>query len=249
MERIQKIIANCGYCSRRKAEELIEMGLVRVNGKRAEIGQSAEYGKDRITVEGNVMKKPELEYYILNKPMGYETTMNSPQGRRTAVSLIKTKNRIVPIGRLDMDSRGLLMFTNDGDFANMIMHPRYELAKEYEVTIKGKINPGRLKKLETGIKIKTGRTYPCEIKNYKQGKNATKFSIIIHEGKNRQIRRMIYALGYEILDLVRIRIGNVHLGKLKETRYRKLTEKEINDLKAIIKIGTPRTFEDKQRTK
>ena len=246
-ERVQKIIANCGYCSRRRAEELIEEGKVLVNGKKAQIGDSAEYGKDTIIVEKTVLKKPELVYYALNKPTGYETTMNSPQGRRTAVSLIRSRERIIPIGRLDMDSYGLLLFTNDGDFANRVMHPRYELAKEYEVTVRGAINPGRLKKLETGIKIKTGRTYPCEIKNFNQGKHATKFSIVLHEGKNRQIRRMIYALGYEILDLKRIRVGNISLGRLKEGEYRKLTNSEVKKMKELLDIGTPRTFEEKQR--
>lgn len=229
-ERIQKIIANCGYCSRRDAEDLILQNKVVVKGKFAKIGESADIDKDIIVVEGKLLKKPEKLYFVLNKPEGYETTLNSPQKRRIVASLLKTNERVIPVGRLDMDSQGLLLMTNDGDFANKIMHPRYSLEKEYEATVMGKMPLSKIKKLEEGVKIKTGMTYPCKIKILKQTKGTTRVSVTIHEGKNRQIRRMFGAVGYEVTELKRTRIGSLYLGNLKPGKYRKLKDSEVKNL-------------------
>lgn len=228
-DRVQKIIANAGYCSRRAAEDLIEQGAVKVNGKKITLGDKADFDKDTITVQGKVLKQPPKLYLALYKPDGYETTLYSPQKRRTIKDLLKIKERVIPIGRLDMDSEGLLLLTNDGDFANKVMHPRYEKEKEYEVTVMGRVRPELIRKLEYGVRIKTGRTHPAKIVVKKSGKY-TKLNITIHEGKNRQIRRMMQAVGTEVVSLKRVRIGPINLGGLKPGQYRKLGKAEIEKL-------------------
>lgn len=233
-ERIHKIIANCGICSRRAAEELIEKGKVLVNGEKATVGQSADIEVDKILVGGKLLKKPVKQYFILNKPEGYETTMSSPQKRRTVFDLMKTNERVVPVGRLDMNSRGLIILTNDGDFANKIMHPKYELEKTYEATVKGKIPKSKLEKLEKGVRIKTGITYPCEIKILKEGKTFMRVSIKIHEGKNRQIREMFKAIGYDVEELVRTNIAFLSLKGLADGKQRRMTTLEVENLKKLM---------------
>ncbi|MCF7871637.1 rRNA pseudouridine synthase [Candidatus Woesearchaeota archaeon] len=229
-ERVQKLLANGGLCSRRRAEELIEQGKVTVNGKIIKLGDKARPGTDEIVVEGKMLKKIKKIYLLLNKPPGYETTLFSPQNRKKVTDLIKIKERIIPVGRLDLNSRGLLILTNDGNFANKIMHPRFEKEKTYEATVKGIIPESKLKMIENGLDIGIAKASPCEVKILKEGKKFMRVAVTIKEGKNRQIRRMFHRIGYNVEDLVRTKIGNIGIGKLKEGKYRHLTTKEVQTL-------------------
>ncbi|TAL56956.1 MAG: rRNA pseudouridine synthase [Nanoarchaeota archaeon] len=234
MPRIQKIIANSGYCSRRKAEELISAGKVLVNGKKASIGQSATE-EDSIFVDGRPLRKQEKRYYILNKPKGYETTMKSTRGLPIVASLVKSNVRVVPAGRLDSDSRGLLIMTNDGELCHRIMHPRFTVDKVYEVTINTAIPEEKINVLRKGVVLddKT-KTRPCKVEVNLSAKTLTILRMTLHEGKKRQIRRMLTAVGFGISDLVRIQIGNLSLNNLKEGSFRELTDLEVSRLKKIL---------------
>jgi len=236
MERIQKIISLSGLCSRRKAEDLISKGKVIVNGKRATIGQSADPESDIITIEGKPLKKQPKKYYLLNKPKGYETTMKSTAGLPAVSSLIRSDVRVVPAGRLDADSRGLLIMTNDGELCHRIMHPRYTLDKVYELIVKGNISDEKIIMLRKGIKLDDGRTKPCKADVIERKKGLTVLRMTLHEGKKRQIRRMLEAIGFHADDLVRIKIGNLTIGDLKEGSCRELTSKEVSELKKILKM-------------
>ncbi|MCF7866369.1 rRNA pseudouridine synthase [Candidatus Woesearchaeota archaeon] len=229
-ERVQKLMANAGICSRRRAEELIEQGKVSVNDQVITIGDKANPDTDLISVEGKVLKKQKKIYVLLNKPPGYETTLFSPQNRKKVTDLIKIKERIIPVGRLDLNSRGLLILTNDGNFANKIMHPRYEKEKTYEATVKGIIPESKLKMLERGMDIGIANTSPCDVKILKQGKKFMRLAVKIKEGKNRQIRRMFQRIGYNVEDLARTKIGDIGIGKLKEGKFRHLTQTEVAKL-------------------
>ncbi len=233
-ERIQKIIANAGLCSRRKAEELILEGRVTVNGRVAGIGESAEYNQDDIRVNGKRILKPVKKYFALNKPKGYETTLKSESGKPTVISLLRQRIRIIPIGRLDVDSRGLLLLTNDGEFANRIMHPRYPIDKVYVVTIKGDVPIPKIKRLSEGIQLEDGMTHPCKIKILKKNKGITMLSMTLHEGRKRQIRRMIEAIDFNVADLIRTRIGTVTLRGLREGNCRELKRNEVKQLKKTV---------------
>jgi 23S rRNA pseudouridine2605 synthase len=234
-ERVQKLIANAGYCSRRKAEELILQGKVVVNGRIAKIGESAE-PSDQILVEGKRLGNPDKRYVLLNKPVGYETTLKSTFHKPTVISLVNTKERLIPAGRLDTDSRGLLLLTNDGELAHRVMHPRYPIDKVYEVTVKGTLGERELERLRSGIRLEEGMTYPCKVRVLKRTGDGVVLEMILHEGKKRQIRRMIEAVGSEVTDLVRVRIGLLTIDGLQEGKYRDLARKEVDALKNILKM-------------
>jgi 23S rRNA pseudouridine2605 synthase len=234
-ERIQKLIANAGYCSRRKAEELIIQGKVVVNGRMASIGESAE-PTDQILVEGKRLGTPEKRYILLNKPVGYETTLKSTFHKPTVISLVNVKERLIPAGRLDTDSRGLLLLTNDGELAHRVMHPRYPIDKVYEVTVRGKIGERDLGLLRSGIRLEEGMTYPCKVLVLKRTGDGIVLEMTLHEGKKRQIRRMIEAVGAEVTDLVRVRIGSLTMEGLMEGKYRDLARKEVETIKNILKM-------------
>lgn len=227
LERVQKTISNAGYCSRRKAELLIKKGLVKVNGTIITIGDKADPEKDEIEVEGTIIKLDEKKIYIaLNKPKGYLTTLDDPRRRKTILELLDFKQRLIPIGRLDKDSEGLLLLTNNGDFANKVMHPRYEVKKTYEVITEKNISDSDLKKLTEGIIIDDKKTSKAIVKRA----SPNKFLITIHEGRNRIIRRMVSHLNNEVLRLNRIAIGTIRLGNLRKRFYRHLTKKEVDGL-------------------
>ena len=223
--RVQKIISNAGYCSRRKAEELIRQGLVKVNDKVINLGGKAEPGKDKITVNGREVKIEKRIYLLFNKPAGCITTLDDPLKRKTIFDVIKIKERIFPVGRLDKNTSGLLLLTNDGDFANKIMHPRYEIEKTYLVETDDPINNNQIKLLEKGVELEDGKTSPAKVK-----KKGNSIEITIHEGKKRIVRRMIGYVGLKVLSLKRIKVGKLSLGSLKEGKYRSLTEKEIKSI-------------------
>ncbi len=233
-ERIQKIISSCGYCSRRRAEELIAEGRVLVNGKKAAIGQSAEYAKDIICVDGKRLLKPKKLYFALNKPQGYETTLKSETGKPTVISLIRTRERIMPVGRLDVDSKGLLLLTNDGEFSNRIMHPRYPIDKVYWVKVRGEIPLPKVEQLRNGVELEEGVTFPCKVKVIRKSGGITIISMTLHEGRKRQIRRMIEAIGFKVLELVRTRIGPITLRGLKEGNCRELKKSELKKIKKTV---------------
>lgn len=213
MHRVQKIISNNGFCSRRKAEEYIKAGLVKVNGKVITIGDKAEEN-DEITINDKPLEKQEKIYVKFHKPVGYVTALRD-RHERTIMELINIKERVFPIGRLDKETSGLLILTNDGDFANNVMHPRYELEKTYIVGFYTRIEPAKVRALEKGIILKDGKTNPAKLKFIHE----KLLEITIHEGKNRLIRRMFEKLGYEVKFLKRVRVGKLNLGELPEGRY------------------------------
>ena len=235
MERLQKIIAQSGLTSRRKAEELIVNGKVKVNGKVVtELGTKVS-SKDEITVNNKIIEKEDKEYYILNKPRGVVTTTKDEKGRKTVVDLIPTNTRIYPVGRLDYDTTGIILLTNDGDFTNILTHPNNEVDKVYIAKLKGIIKGEQIKKLEEGIKLdkKTVKASRVKLKKVDQKTNTCLVQITIHEGKNHQVKRMFSEVGYEVLKLKREKIAFFTLKDLQSGEYRKLTPKEVQKVYSI----------------
>jgi len=237
MERLQKVIANLGYCSRRKAEELISNGKVSVNGTVVtELGTKVKKG-DIIEVEGNILdNNKNYEYYILNKPRGVVTTTNDEHGRKTVVDLIDTSTRIYPVGRLDYDTTGLLLLTNDGELANKLMHPSSNIEKTYVAKIEGLISPISVKKLKSGVVIDGYKTRPAKVKVKKYNKSTNKsiVEITISEGKNHQVKKMFEAVGHHVEKLKREKYAIFDIKSLKVGEYRKLTFKEISILYSLF---------------
>ena len=233
-ERLQKFLANAGVASRRKCEELILEGKVEVNGKTVtELGKKVSI-KDVVKYNGKIVKPEEEKVYILlNKPIGYVTTAKDQFQRETVLDLVKIDKRIVPVGRLDMYTSGALILTNDGDFVNMLTHPKNEVNKTYNVTVKGSITKEELTQLENGVEIDDGYiTKPAIVKILKidEEKNISRIQITIHEGKNRQVRKMCEAINKKVLALHRSKIDNIEVNNLKIGKWRYLTAKEIGNL-------------------
>ena len=231
-ERLQKILSARGVASRRKAEEMILAGLVTVNGAVAALGDGADLDTDEILVNGQPLPKQEnFVYILLIKPRGYVTTLSDEKGRPNAAQLVADCGvRVYPVGRLDMDSEGLLLFTNDGDFANGLMHPKHEVKKTYDVWVTGYV-PGCEVRLSRPIELDGYTIRKPEVKLlFTEGKKA-KFRVTIHEGRNRQVRRMCEAAGMVCTRLRRIREGSLSLGELASGKWRYLTDQEVLDLK------------------
>ena len=240
--RIQKILADSGFCSRRKAEALIEQGMVKVNGHPAHIGDRADPKRDLITVSGekvNTADKPELRYIKLYKPRGYVTSMEDAHGKKLVTELLTDiPQRVYPVGRLDKNSEGLLLLTNDGAFANDIMHPRKHIQKTYRVTVPCAVSEEQLDKLMEGVEIEKGVvTMPCVVTPIFESSERTVLEFIICEGKNRQIRRMCEAVGLEVKRLRRTAEGGVKLGMLKPGEYADLTKEEMRTLRSAVGKG------------
>ncbi|RCK76678.1 MAG: Ribosomal large subunit pseudouridine synthase B [Ignavibacteriae bacterium] len=233
--RLNKYIADCGISSRRKADELIINGRVEVNGKVCtELGTKINPRKDKIFVDGKqVVQLDEPVYIVLNKPKDCITTTKDEKGRTTVLDYVRVKQRIFPVGRLDRDTTGVLLLTNDGEFANLLMHPRYEIQKSYKVTLEEPIKPEDIQKLARGIKLSDGITQPAEVYVIPKSKNK-EVGIIIHEGRNRQVRRMFESLGYTIKKLDRISYGPITTEGLKRGQWRFLTKKEIENFKKLF---------------
>lgn len=230
-ERLQKILSARGVASRRKAEEMIQNGLITVNGVTAALGDTADPDTDEIRIDGRPLPKQEQYIYlILNKPRGYVTTLSDEKGRPNAAQLVADCGaRVYPVGRLDMDSEGLLLFTNDGAFANALMHPRHEVQKTYDVWVTGYV-PGAEVCLARPITLDGYTIRPPKVKLLKAEGQKARFRVTIHEGRNRQVRRMCEAAGMHCTRLRRIQEGSVKLGDLPLGKWRSLTPEEIKKL-------------------
>lgn len=248
--RLQKIIADAGIASRRKAEELIERGAVTVNGQRAKLGDKADPVKDKITVAGRLIsvKKDAKKYYImLHKPRGFITTMSDEGGRKCVAELVdEVPARLFPVGRLDKDSEGMLFMTNDGDFANMISHPSTHFAKTYRVTVHPRITEEQLTHLTTGVVIDGRKSMPASVRVVTTEKERTVLEIVLEEGRNRQIRKMCEALGLEVARLKRTAIGPIKLGMLQPGKWRELEPDEMRRIRAYQNKLSARRQEDKE---
>jgi len=229
-ERLQKYMASCGVASRRKCEEIIIAGKVKVNGVLVnELGTKVNHLEDIVEYEGKIISKEENKVYImLNKPEGYISSVRDEKGRDTILDIVKVKERVYPIGRLDYDSSGLLLLTNDGEIYNKIIHPSVEIVKKYIAVVTGEITENDIKKFEMGIDIGGYITAPAEIKIISYDKDISTIEIGIHEGKNRQIRKMCATINHEVLSLKRISMGQLKLGYLKRGEYRNLDKEEIS---------------------
>jgi pseudouridine synthase len=231
-KRLQKFLSEIGYCSRRQAETLIRKGQITINGQTATLGDRVTQ-EDTVVVQGKKITPPKKENKIIiayHKPTGVECTLKKIPGETTLADIDFKKGRVFPIGRLDKNSRGLLLLTNDGDLGNKLAHPRYQHEKEYLVTIQQPVEGSTLQKLEKGITLAGRKTKKCTALKI----DTHRFSIIIEEGRNRQIRRMCQAVDWKVLDLFRIRIGRTKLNELKEGRWRIFSEKEMQNLKNML---------------
>lgn len=230
--RLNKFLASAGIASRRKCDQLIQDGLVSVNGKVvSELGTVINEKKDKVFYEGRQISLPSSFVYIkLNKPKGYACTAKDEKGRKTIYDLLPQGERLFSIGRLDYDTEGLIILTNDGDFANKVAHPRYSVDKEYHVTIEGQIKESELAVLRKGVVIDGERMPSAKVEFLSSDGKTTKLSVVIDEGMNRQVRRMFEAIGKTIKLLKRVRIGNVKLGGVKRGDFRDLTTQELDNL-------------------
>ena len=238
MERLQKIISTNGYCSRRKAEELINLGKVTVNGEKAHLGDKAS-NSDVIMIDGKPLKRNNDNkiYYLLNKPRGVITTSSDELERKTVVDLIETDVRIYPVGRLDYDTTGALLLTNDGELTNKLTHPSSNVDKVYIAKVKGIITGSDITKLKLGVMIDDFKTSPARVKlkSYDKKTQTSLVEITIHEGHNHQVKKMFEAVGYDVIKLSRIRFAFLDVKSLKSGEYRILNPKEVARLYSLVK--------------
>ena len=230
-ERLQKVLARAGVASRRAVEELIADGRVTVNGEVARLGRRVDPEVDRVEVDGvRIVLSQRAVYYLLHKPAGTVTTASDPQGRPTVVALVPAEPRVFPVGRLDTDTEGLLLMTNDGDLAHRLAHPSFGVDKEYLAHVTGEVSPRELRRLRTGVDLEDGRTAPARVAQIAPGL----LRITIHEGRNRQIRRMCEAVGHPVRRLVRTRIGPLADGRLGPGQWRALSAAEVQALEKAV---------------
>lgn len=235
--RLQKMMADCGIASRRKAEEMIAAGAVKVNGVVAQIGDKVDVKKDKITVHGKpVVTHVHNVYVMLNKPRGFITTMNDEMDRKCVAELVsEIPERIYPVGRLDRESEGLLLMTNDGEFANAMTHPSRHVSKTYRVTVRPSVTEDQLTQIAVGIEIDGQRTAPADVRVISQEPGRVVLEIVLYEGRNREIRKMCEALQLDVARLKRIAMGPVKMGMLQPGKWRALTADEIKKLTAASK--------------
>ncbi len=251
-ERVQKILARAGIASRRASEELIREGRVTVNGARAELGMQADATKDHIMVDGRRVTSAEpLRYIALNKPRNVISTVTSPDPRPTVRDLVNVEGRLYPVGRLDIESEGLVLLTNDGDLANRLTHPRYGCEKEYRALVARSPDERQLAAWRNGVVLADEhRTAPANVRVESTGPRGTWLRIVMKEGRKRQIREIGDQLGLPVLRLLRVRIGTLELGKLKPKEWRDLTTRELDELKSLVggsRKGQPRPQSRKNR--
>jgi 23S rRNA pseudouridine2605 synthase len=234
-QRLQKLIAAAGICSRRQAEVFIESGRVLLNGRVASLGERADPRHDTVLIDGRPLRSTEAPCYILlHKPVGVVTTLHDPGGRPVVTDLLRdVPVRVYPVGRLDLTTSGLLLLTNDGELANRLAHPSHEVAKTYLVRVRGVLTPDAIHGLEQGVRLDDGLTAPAKVARVRSGGGHTWFELTIHEGRNRQVRRMCEALGLPVSRLMRIRYAFLSLGELNPGEYRQLTTVEVSRLKRL----------------
>ncbi|NLW45148.1 MAG: rRNA pseudouridine synthase [Syntrophomonadaceae bacterium] len=233
--RLAKALARAGISSRRKAEELIKQGLVTVNGRViTEPGTVIDPDSDVVSVDGKPICREKSVYLLLNKPAGYISSVKDDRGRKTVLDLLPDrKERLFPVGRLDYDTRGLLLLTNDGDFANLMSHPRYRIAKVYHARCRGKVAPEAINKLQQGILLDGEPTLPARVKVLRQSKQETLLEIELHEGRKRQVKRMMMEVGHPVIELMRVRFGPLDLKGVPEGKYRLLTDDEVETMRRL----------------
>lgn len=238
-ERLQKILARAGIASRRHSEVLIREGRVRVNGEVVTaLGSQADPQVDRIEVDGKpVIVGTTSVYYLLYKPRGFLSTCYDPQGRKTVLELVPYAPGLHPVGRLDRDTSGLLILTNDGDFTEALTHPRHGIPKTYVAEVKGRPNPAAIETLRSGVKLEGGVTLPARVEVLERRKDVTIVALTIREGRNRQVRRMMEAVGHPVNKLERVAIGDMSAGELAIGRFRALTDEEVAALRRAAKRG------------
>jgi 23S rRNA pseudouridine2605 synthase len=230
-ERLQKVLARAGFGSRRVCEQLIAAGRVAVNGEPAVLGRRVDPAADRVTVDGvPVAAGVDLVHYLLNKPPGVVTTAADPEGRATVLDLVPRDPRVFPIGRLDYDTEGLLILTNDGELANLLAHPRHGVEKTYLAEVEGVPSPATVRRLREGVHLDDGMTRPARVRVVKGPGGRRALELVIHEGRNRQVRRMCDAVGHPVRRLVRTRIGPVADTRLRPGKWRWLTPREVRAL-------------------
>jgi len=234
-ERLQKVLARAGVASRRKSEELIRADRVKVNGVVVtEMGTRVDPAADRITVDGRAISAPDPFIYImLHKPRGYISSVRDERGRPTVLSLVSSRQRVYPAGRLDFDSEGLILLTNDGALTQRLTHPRYEHEKEYRVLVQGYPSRGALRTLRQGVVLEDGQARVDDVALLRGSNEESWLRVIIHEGRNHLVRRMCQAIGHPVLRLIRVRIGPLELGKLSAGKHRHLTGDEVKQLKRM----------------
>ena len=240
--RLQKFLSECGAASRRKAEELIVSGAVRVNGQVVTLGTRIDPDRDKVTLHGKrVVRQRQNVYVMLHKPRGFVTTMSDEMDRKCVAELVQdVGTRVYPVGRLDRESEGLLLMTNDGAFAQMLMHPSHHIGKTYRVTVRPTVTDEQITQLTTGMMIEGRRTAPAEVRIVTREPERVVMEVILYEGRNRQIRKMCEALGLEVARLKRTAIGNVKLGMLHPGDWRQLTDREVASLTALAKAPQPK---------
>lgn len=237
-QRLNKILAQAGVASRRAAEEMITTGRVAVDGEiRTHPGDTADPVIQKITIDGRPLPPPEYkQYWLIHKPAGVVSTVDDPQGRPTVLDLLPSEatGRLYPVGRLDYDSEGLLLMTNDGELSQRLTHPSHQVAKRYLVWVEGRPGPAVLERLRTGVDILGGRTAPAKVGIKSSGKNGSKLSFLLTEGKKREIRRMCAEVGHRVQRLVRVGLGPLRLGDLPQGAARRLRPREISELKQAV---------------
>ena len=230
-ERLQKVLARAGFGSRRAAEELIAAGRVAVDGEVAHLGRRVDTARDRITVDGiPVAVRSDLVYYLLNKPARVVTTARDPEGRRTVIDLVPLEPRVFPVGRLDYETEGLLVLTNDGELAQLLSHPGHGVPKAYLAEVEGVPSRAAVRRLRDGVDLEDGRTAPAQVRLVQGNRANAALELVIHEGRNRQVRRMCEAIGHPVRRLVRTRIGPVTDRRLRPGEWRPLRQREVRAL-------------------
>ena len=249
--RLQKMMADCGVASRRKAEEMIVQGRVKVNGRPAKIGDKVDPRKDLVTVDDERIGSGDNKVYImLHKPRGFITTMSDEKDRKCVAELVaEIPERVYPVGRLDKDSEGILLMTNDGNFANTISHPSGHVPKLYRVTVRPAVTEDMLTQMSVGMVIDGQKTAPCTVRVIQEEKGRVVLEIVLNEGRNRQIRKMCEQLGLEVARLKRVAIGSVKLGMLQPGQYRELTPEEVQRLMAASRKAKERSVNRKAQEK
>src|SRR4051794_16659954 len=240
-ERLQKVLARAGLGSRRVCEEFIADGRVTVNGEVAQLGRRVDPERDAVALDGvSVIVRDDLVYYLLNKPTGYVSTASDPEGRPTVVELVPESPRVFPVGRLDYDTEGLLLLTNDGDLTHLLTHPRFGVVKTYLAEVEGEPAPAAVRALREGVELDDGVTAPARVTVVQRRGDTAAVELGIHEGRNRQVRRMCEAVGHPVVRLVRTRIGPITDRSLKPGTWRPLTNDEVHALERAVALASRR---------